>query len=509
MLDSALTDILADCSVSLKLMAKTFFPNRFFRPFSPLHDEMFKILDDPSEQKVAIAGPRSVGKSSIIQLLIPMQKILFSLMHDRKSHHYIVPIQHSSKMCMQQTENLKRELEANEMIQKIFGPQKGSEWAKECWTTANGVMILPRGAEQQIRGLLFGNYRPDLILPDDLEHKLLVMNPENREKLRTWYFSDVEGCVDRGSKLWRIIHIGNIIHQDCLLNRLINKSDYTTLRLELCDDQYRSNWPEYMDDDACRALADTYRDKNALIEFFMDYRCIPLNKEDQDFKEEYFKYYDENELLIDETADVESIIIVDPAKKSEGEKGDDTAIICVGIDTARNRLYLRDCEAGRFTPDEMYKRTFAMAKRFGALVVGIEVTSLHDYIVYPIKAEMLRTGHIFTLVELKPFGGANLKGKNERIRSLIPFFRNGMWYFNKAISGALENQLLTWPRGAHDDIADALAYTVGMLSEGGRYFNRLQVGAATERTMIEELESIYGNDAARLYEAVLSRSYND
>ena len=69
--------ILEECFMSTKISARTLFPDRFFRPFSSLHDEIFKVLDDDKIQKVVIAAPRGFGKTTIDTIAYPGKKILF------------------------------------------------------------------------------------------------------------------------------------------------------------------------------------------------------------------------------------------------------------------------------------------------------------------------------------------------------------------------------------------------------------------------------------------------
>ena len=116
-------------------------------------------------------------------------------------------------------------------------------------------------------------------------------------------------------------------------------------------------------------------------------------------------------------------------------------------------------------PDKLYNATFEMAKQFEARVIGIEVTSLHEFIVYPIKTEMMRQGLNYEIVELQ----ARAK-KEERIAQLVPLYRRGLIYHNESCCAPLEAQLLSFPRSKRFDCMDAFAYIVEMLEKGERYF---------------------------------------
>lgn len=65
-MEDAIKQILAQCAVSTRMTALTFFPERFYMPFAEeVHGKIFDLIDGP-EQKVAIAAPRGYGKTSIV-----------------------------------------------------------------------------------------------------------------------------------------------------------------------------------------------------------------------------------------------------------------------------------------------------------------------------------------------------------------------------------------------------------------------------------------------------------
>jgi hypothetical protein len=163
----AVLDLVELCAKSTQAIAKILFPHLFYRPFCSVHHTIFEMLDRPGRQKRAVAAPRGIGKTSTIGIAYPAKKILF------QEKKFIVYVSSTATHAVMQTENLKQELITNEMIVKLFGPQKtiaaDESFAKNMWVTSGGTLVLPRGAGQQIRGLNYRGARPDLIIIDDLE----------------------------------------------------------------------------------------------------------------------------------------------------------------------------------------------------------------------------------------------------------------------------------------------------------------------------------------------------
>jgi len=451
-----LKDVLAHCYNSTLMSAKVLFPDRFTLPFSPLHKIIEELIDDDSCQKVAIAAPRGFGKTSLVNLALPGKKILF------RSKKYIVPISNTATQATLQSENLKRELLTNAMIAKLFGPIKGTDWTKDMWVTSSGVAVMPRGAGQQVRGILYNNDRPDLIICDDLEDSEAVRSEDQRKKLKEWFFADVLGSIDKSKRDWKVIVIGTILHEDSLLENLLNDKEWKTIRLSICDDDYRSSWPEQISDEGVKALVQQYREQGLLDTFAREYRNLPVSKEDATFKQEYFRYYEEKDLP--KRSDMETFVIVDPAKTVKIQSAD-TAVVGVSVDLQHHAVYVRDVVAAKMHPDQIYQAAFDMADRIGTKVIGIEVTSLNEFITYPIRNEMFARKKFYEIIDLSPRAK-----KEERVAFLGPFYRMGYMYHKRGTCDQLEEQLIMFPRAKRWDIMDALAYFIEMLEIGERYF---------------------------------------
>jgi len=455
-------DILKSCYRSTKVASKVLFPERFYRPFSSLHDQIFKVLDDDSMQKVVIAAPRGFGKTTIDTISYPAKKILF------QEKKFIVPVSCTATSAVMQGENLKRELISNTDIARLFGPMKSDSFSKEQWITANGIMVMPRGAGQQIRGLLYERYRPDLIIADDLEDKEGVKSEEQRAKLKEWWFSDVCNSIDRGSKDWKIVFVGTVLHEDSLLVNLLDDPEWHSVHLSLCDDEFNSNWPDFMSTEDVKALYEAHKNRtpSQVDLFFQEYRNIPISTEDATFKVEYFKPYDEVEKIrTGKNKSWINVVIIDPAKTVKIHSAD-TAIVGVGFDRETQGIYVRDVISEKLYPDEIYDKAIDMVGRLGARILAPEVTSLNQFIVQPLKSQMRVKGCFAKIVELKAVGK-----KEDRIKELVPYYRQGLIYHNPSCCTKLESQLIGFPRSRLWDVMDALAYILKLMEMEGYYFD--------------------------------------
>lgn len=455
-------DILARCAVDTRFLCHMMFPERFYVDFSPLHDDIFRIIDG-GYQKGVVAAPRGIGKTSIVALAKIAQAILFN------QKKYVVYVTDSATNAQMQMESLKIELLSNSFIREFFGTVKperieGVEevFSKVAWK-ANDTIVLPRGDGQQIRGLLYRGRRPDLFVVDDLENKETIMNEDIRKKRKEWFFADLYKATSRVDRdKWQIIYIDTLKHHDSLLQELLDSSEWESVRLQICDEHFTSYAPDFMTDAEIKREMEEYRRLGLLHVFYMEMMNLPVATEIASFQPEYFQHVEKKDV----PKNLMKFILVDPAKTIELQ-ADETAIVGAGIDVVNNTLYFLDCEHGHYYPDQMYEKMFQMALSLGTSHLCVEVTSLNEFITYPIRNEISKRGLDMELHELKPRGN---ESKTSRIGALVPFYRQGHVYHVNTVANDIELQLLSFPRGKKKDIADAFAYLVQILEDGELFF---------------------------------------
>jgi hypothetical protein len=479
--DKEIRDLLVSCMFSTKLTAQVFFPERFTKEFSKeIHDPIFALIDS-NDPYVAIAAPRGFGKTSIVGLGLTSRYILFRLCN------FILYVSKSATSAEMQTENLKIELLSNTLLKTLFGDIKPSKeggfedsFSKKTWKALE-TLVLPRGSGQQVRGLLYRNARPDLIVIDDLEDPETIANDEIRQKRKEWFHADLMKCTSRVDKNYKIVYIDTLKHEDSLLEDLLQHPDWASVRLEACDDEYNSTAPNFMSTEEIKAERDYHREAAMMDVFFREFRNIPISLEDAAFKPEYFRHYTEgiNELTIPEqeigevkipqktirTSNLINLVICDPAKEVKIHNAD-SAIVGIGIDRVSQNVFVRDIVHGKLYPDEIYSEMFAMLARLKSWILAVEVTSLHQFISQPIENEMRVRGVHAQYIELKATGK-----KEERIAHMVPYYRQGYVYHNSACCDILESQLLGYPRSKLWDVMDAEAYFVKLLDELALYFD--------------------------------------
>lgn len=180
--------------------------------------EMFSITDDESVKNIVIVAFRGSGKSTIMNMSLPLWSIL-----GKPQCKYVVILGLTQEQAKRHLKNIKQELESNDLLKKDLGPFKEieSDWSSYTLEIPGlGARITAISADQSIRGMRHGAHRPDLIICDDIEDLNSVKTLEGRDKIDDFITSEI---IPAGTKDTRFVLIGNLLHEDSFIMRLQNR----------------------------------------------------------------------------------------------------------------------------------------------------------------------------------------------------------------------------------------------------------------------------------------------
>jgi len=220
-------------------------------------------------------------------------------------------------------------------------------------------------------------------------------------------------------------------------------------------DEKRKDWVN-VEDATCMDYVDHLKASMPLDEFSAQYLNQPFSSENQLFKPEMFKYWNQRPdgLFLAMTVDLAI---------SEARYADETAIVVCGMDKEW-RLYVLDYIKGRWRPSEIVGKLFETRSKWKPHSVGMETNGFQKTLKLACEEEMRKRREYFSIEEIRT---GPEKTKAERIKTLEPFYRNGTVFHAAWMKGKdLEEQLQTFPKGKHDDIIDALSMTLPLLHPG-------------------------------------------
>ena len=433
--------------------------------FADFHKKLILQLEG-GDIFTAVLGFRGCAKSTIIELWV-LYRILV------KKNRFAIIIGATDNDSKGMVANIKKMIEENEELRKDFGiateskqnknGMSASKWAENA-IVINDCMILARSKGQRVRGLKFRDFRPDLIVGDDLEDVESAKNEQQRRKLREWFFTEVVPGMAQGTlaENCRVVLIGNLVHRDCLIANLEkNAKDMVHVhRFPIRDEFGNSTWKAlYPDEDAIQE-----KKKQVLLSgeglgeviWAREYELKIIDEEDLIIKENDIHYYHRGLLqnkFIDAGVGTDLAI-------SKKQSADYTAMvkgIRVVNDYGEKRLLI--------LPDVLNKRL-----GFGETVGEAKI--IYNQMQKPCKFFVENVQYQQSAIEVMGKNGIDVIGvrpgsdKTSRLQAVSMYIKSGMVMFPEKGAEALIKQLLGFGIEKHDDMVDALVYLIHGLMNG-------------------------------------------
>jgi len=232
------------------IFIENYFEHYQTSPTPPFHWQIYEDLEREDVNFIELIAFRGSAKSTIASLAFP----IFCAVTDRKK--FILLLSDSFSQAKIHISNIIHELESNEALIRDFGPFQGSEeWTATNIVMQNGARIMSRSRGQKVRGLRHLQYRPDLVIADDVENSESVRTKEQRDKTAEWFLSEVVPALD--NKKGKMILIGNLLHSDSLVSKqkqLITDQGIGVLKEYSLMHEGKCLWPERFSEEEIKIL---------------------------------------------------------------------------------------------------------------------------------------------------------------------------------------------------------------------------------------------------------------
>jgi len=416
-------------------------------------EEMLRILQSEKNKIAVFAAFRGSAKSTIVTTAY----VLWSVLGIQQKKCIIICSQTEVK-ARQHLNNIKEQLLSNELLKKDLGPFEeeknnlGNATALIIKRMDVKIMICSVG--QSIRGMRHNQHRPDLIILDDIDDLDSVKTKEGRNKTFDWLTGDI---IPAGTSKTRIIAIGNLLHEDCVLKRLEKKIENGNLK------RMNAIYREYP---------------------IVDSKGYPLwpsrYPTPESIEEEHEKTLNEiawqrEFMLIIVSSDEQIVTMNDIQWYDELPKGKPVCI-CIGVDLAISQKASADFPA--IVTKYVYNsgddlRVFIRPHPFHSKV-GIKellehlknIVSAEQMNKVPVKVFMENNGMQDAIVELAKEDNYGITGvpsitdKASRLRIAAVPMKKKQVFFPRTGCDEIIDELVGFGKENHDDLADAFSISM-------------------------------------------------
>ena len=489
----------------LAYFGRAYLPHYFTRKSPAFHEELDELWSsgvmkgknpfrdakeiarlDGSQQ--AIAAPRGHAKTTNFTFKDTLHAVLYQY------KHYPILLSDSSEQAEGFLDDIKTELEDNPHILEDFGILKGDKvWRSSVILTKTGIKLEAIGSGKKIRGRRHRNWRPDLLVLDDIENDENVNTPEQRKKLKSWFDKAVSKAGDTYTD---IMYIGTILHYDSLLSRVLVNPTYRTKKYRavlsfatntalweeweriytnLFDEDHEANAWTFFQANEKEMLEGTqvlWEEKNPYYKlmqkrlsegeasFNSELQNDPIDPENADFSEEWLDYYEPE--LMDFSKPNYLLVGANDPSLGKNKKADTSTIIDLALDLNTGYMYVLGASVEKRKPDVIIDDVIETHRRYkrdlkkGYYKFGVESVQFQYFFKDVMAAKALEAGEYIPIEEIQ-----SIANKELRIRSLQPFVKN-KWIKFRRDQKELIKQLTEFPMGANDDAPDGLQMAVSL-----------------------------------------------
>jgi len=418
-------------------------------PTADFQRDIFELTARGDSGTIVIVAFRQSSKSTICTLSYPLWAIL-----GREQKKFIVILSQTQKQAHLHLSNFKDEMERNELLKQDLGPfkEESSAWGGQMIVIPKyDARIVAISMEQGIRGARHRQYRPDVIIADDVEDIDSVRTQEGRNKTYEKFKGDI---LPMGSRDAKKIVAGNLLHEDSLLRRLRDEIETGQLdgiyrEYPFLDGKGAPLWPgKFVSQEDVEKERRGIGNENAWQREFL-LKIVPAD--DQVVHREWIHYYKNDDFPL-----------YSFDKYSWTKAGIDLAISTK--QTADYTAIVVGSMFGRYGDSKMYIHPFPVNERMNfpaALEKAIEIAEttipgdpiqlLVEEVGYqPAFTESLRTRWIDA--EGVRVGALDKRSRLSLVSHLI---KNGVIVFPKTGCEVLINQIVGLGVEKHDDLVDA------------------------------------------------------
>jgi predicted phage terminase large subunit-like protein len=415
----------------------------------PFINERYHSLLRPTEKLVGamFVEPREHGKT----VRWSFAYVLWSIVTGK--NRYALLIGASGDAARENLINIKIELEENELLLNDFMDLKGNVWRDDRIELKNDTCIQAKGSGASMRGTRFRQYRPDLIILDDVLKDDAVDSPSQRDKISRW----LKRVVFNLGKTAFVIWVNTIFHSDDPISRLIAEVEVGTLkrwiavRLSCLRPDGTPLWPEYW---SAEALEEK-REQLGFDSFSTEWMNEPLSDEQRIIQRSWIKNHEYRELP--PANELRYFNGVDPATG----KHDRTAEIPIAVHRKTGIIYVL-LPWAKVCSETATVRQLIITHR----LYGYELIAWEDVVFSGIYGNYVQKMAAEENVYLPIKKLSNSLSKDAKARFLSPLIENGIIRFPADGAEDMINELVNFPKWKFDDQMDGLYLAVKVIPSG-------------------------------------------
>jgi hypothetical protein len=462
------SNLLSKLSADRALASAVLFPHRHPQESAPMH---VAIMDAwrAHDEFIAIEAFREGAKSTLSEEFLSLEGCFANF-------RYTLLIGETYAKACQRLEAIARECTDNKRLHSAFGgkvlarkPIENKVWFKD------GPLIEALGWEQELQSFKHLDARPDRAYLDDPENLERVRDSAAVDASMRKLYLELIPAMDKTNRKIRLTQTRRA--EDCMMTRLQNNPEWVYMAFPICNGdidnpETQSNWPARYPMAWVREERDRYKSAGMLGEFLQAYMLIATDPATKPFADSSI-----GECSVAPWQWSPKYAIYDPARTSTAKADEYGKVV---VSRFGSRIYVHESWGRHLKPDGLIADLFDAFERYQPALIGVEKNSLDEWLLQPVRIEMMRRG---VSLPLKPLQAPQDINKIRFILGLQPFFEAGdiVLVGGKLAHPQLTAEILNFPQGSLN-ILNALAYSLKMFAGQPVYeeFSHANIGEAPD-----------------------------
>ena len=443
--------LLREINKDRALASLLLFAHRHPQQEAPMHVEMMDLLR-AADEFVVLEAFREAGKTTKAEEHIILAGCF-------ANYNYMLLIGETYEKACQRLASIDHECTTNAILQHVFGGKILARKSIEnrMWFRS-GAFVQALGWEQELQSFKHHQHRPDFAFLDDVENLERVRDKAAVDLSMEKLYRDLIPAMDKERR--KVVLSQTRRAEDCMVTRLARNDTWLYRGWPICDGEpddpaTKATWPDRYPMDWIRTERKRFQDSGMLSAFLQSYMLQAT-----DFEAKPFKAGMLAELEVSPYHWMPRYAVYDPSRSTNTRrtKGQDKSDRTGKVVVSRLGSKILVHESGGFywQPNELIADLFVTADQHAPAKIGIEKNSLDDWLLQPIRLEMMRRGET---LPLKMLQAPQDRNKEQFIMGLQAFAnaRDIVLVGGIAAHPQLVAEWSNFPSGPRD-VLNALAY---------------------------------------------------
>lgn len=473
------------CAVNTDLFGRTFFPQTMRDPSPPFDKQVWKALEDPRKRFVNLEMFRGCGKTSKLRIFTA-KRIAYGISKT------ILYVGSNEGAAIRSIQWLRAAIEAKmgadgveraPLFAQVFGlsiAKRGEEQLQIIQRVPGlperSIWILGVGVTGTVRGINFEDYRPDLIVLDDIMTDENSQTEEQCNKITNLVMGALVNSLapETEEPNAKLAHLCTPLDPRDVSSQAKESPSWHTEVFgcwtkeseDLDVDEQNSSWEQRYPTKKLRQDKINAITINKYSIFAREMECKLITSEKAAFRPMWLKYYDEapkgstNVLAIDPTPPPSERQAANLFRDKDYE-----ALAVVG--RVKGDYYLLDYIQSRgHEPNWTITRIFELAQKWRVSTIVVESIAYQRMLKWLLEKEMQRRGVYYIVKDTKVGGKSDRRPKFTRITDALSGVSSNAHFFVRPEHSEFILQFCSYGLGyrGSDDLLEAVAVATGELT---------------------------------------------